>query len=98
VSLLVRAVRERLQATIRYYLEESMKTVCAAVLEITAAAVLAEFKRRLLDRSLVEMLGQKFSNPAGEMAPLPVAEATGFAAVVLAIIGIVEQFGPLLAF
>jgi hypothetical protein len=97
VRLLVGAVRERLQATIRYFLKKSLDTVCEAVVEITAAAVLAEFKRRLLSRAFVELLGQKFSNPAGETAPLPVAEATGFAAVVLAIIGIVEEMGPILA-
>jgi hypothetical protein len=98
VKLLIKAVRDRLQSTIRYFLEESFKAVCAAVVEITAAAVIAEFKRRLLSKYFVDLLAGKFASPRGETGDIPVAEVTGAAAIFLTVVGIILEYGPILAF
>ena len=98
VKLLIKAVRDRLQSTIRYFLEESFKAVCAAVVEVTAAAVFAEFKRRLLNKYFVDLLAGKFASPKGETGDIPVAEVTGAAAIFLTIVGIILEYGPILAF
>lgn len=76
LKLLLKAVRERLKSSIRYFLEKTMQTLCAAAFELTAAELLAAFKRRLqLERELVEVFLGKFT-PEGQHSKLQIPEAS----------------------
>ena len=52
MRLLLRKVREELQSSIRWMLEQSLKAMCAGALEISLAAVLRQFMKTLLDPKL----------------------------------------------
>lgn len=52
IAPILHAVREKLREHIRSLLGEVIKGVCATVLELSAAAVLREFKRRVVDKAL----------------------------------------------
>jgi hypothetical protein len=95
VRLLLDRVRERLQASIRYYLEESLKAICVAALEITLAAVLRDFIRRWLTRpDVLDVLLAKM-RPGGESIPLPIGEMAAKTATVLTLGYILLELAPL---
>ncbi|SRR6266480_2663724 len=84
VRLLLDKVRQRLQKSIRRVLEQALKEVCKTVLEITAAAVLAQLRRLLWDNDLVDALLTKLT-PKGDGIDLPLGEAAARTATVLTI-------------
>jgi len=71
-------------------LEQALKDVCETVLEVTAAAVLAQLRRLLWNNDLVDVLLKKLT-PAGDGIDLPLGEAAKRTATVLTIGLILEE-------
>lgn len=76
-------IREKLQSTIRSLLAEAINAVCAAALEVTVAAVLAELRKSLWkNNDLVDGLLWKLS-PQGEGLQLHLGEVAAKSAAAL---------------
>lgn len=56
IAPILHAVREKLRDQIRWLLGGVIKTLCAAALELTAAMVLREFKRLVVDKALDDLI------------------------------------------
>lgn len=98
LRLLLDEVRNRLKASIRWLLERAIKAVCAAAIELSAAAVLEQLRRWLRNQDLqllepdpkmaIENLADGLLyklTPDGEKSKLPLGEAAARTAGVLSI-------------
>ena len=92
--LLFEQVRKRIQDHIRGYLQDIIATLCAGGVAITLAAVLAELRRQLLTKDVVDGLLERFNHP-GEGIDIPVGKLAGETALGLAIIGALAELGAL---
>jgi hypothetical protein len=81
---LLDAVRDRLQATIRWLLSEAIKQVCEAAVEVTMAAVLDQLRRLLSNQDLVDGLLSKLGN-AGDGVEVHLGEAAAKGAAVVTV-------------
>jgi hypothetical protein len=75
-------------------LQDIIATLCAGGVAITLAAVLAELRRRLLTKEVVDGLHERFLRP-GEGIDIPVGKLAGETALGLAIIGALAELGAL---
>ena len=91
---LLDAIREKLAATIRWLLSESIKAVCEAALEVTLAAVLDQLRKLLRSGDLIDGLLVKLT-PQGEGVDLHLGEAAARTAQVITIGTILYELGSL---
>jgi hypothetical protein len=95
IAPILHAVREKLREQIRWLLGEVIRAACATALELSAAMVLREFKRRVVDKAL-DMLIDKLPGDQLEHAIDPdaaLAAATITAAI--ATLGyLIWTYGP----
>jgi Domain of unknown function (DUF4157) len=88
-KLFLDAVRKRLRSSIRWAVEQAIKKVCEAVLEVTMAAVLDQLRRFLRNRDLLDAFIVNFS-PAGETVDLPIGESARRTASVLTLAVVID--------
>lgn len=97
IAPILHAVHEQLREHIRWMLGEVITAVCATELELTAAFVLREFKRRVVDRLLLDLIA-RLPGDAFEHAFDP--DAAAAAAALTAAIGslgyLIYTYGPII--
>jgi hypothetical protein len=92
--LLLAEVRKRIQEHIRWYLQGIIDTLCATAKVITLAAVLAELRRLLRLKNVVDGFLERFHRP-GEGIDIPVGKLAAETGVGLAIIGALAELAEL---
>jgi hypothetical protein len=97
IAPILRAIHEKLREQIRWLLAEVVQTVCATALELSAAMVLREFKRRVVDKALdklIELLpGDQLEQAINPDAALAAAAIT---AAIASLGYLIWTYGPLI--
>jgi hypothetical protein len=97
IAPILHAIREKLREQIRWLLGEVVQAVCATALELSAALVLREFKRRVVDKLLDKLIDMLPGDQLEHAIDPDAALAAGAITAAIAGLGyLIWTYGPLI--
>jgi hypothetical protein len=84
VQLLIAEVEKRIRTVIEWQLQETLKALCAAALEVSLVMLLEAFRRRLANTELIDLLEGKFTAHDDSPTPSVISQLAARSALVIA--------------